>query len=104
MGSPSPRATNERPHVFDIGQLPPRLVSIRGNAELMSDEWTAEVYFANLAHQRRSGHTRAPVRSPDQARAELAGVRIRPVRIRIEGFGAGAESFVLTPTQNGEIQ
>jgi len=104
VASPAPDATNERPHVFDIGQLPPRLVSIRGNAEQMSDEWTADVYFAQLNQQRRAGHTRAPVRSPDGVRAELVGVQIRPIRIRLEGFGVGAEPFGFTPTPNGDLR
>ncbi len=104
MASPAPDATNERPHVFDIGRLPPRLVSIRGNAEQMSDEWTADVYFAQLNQQRRAGHTRAPVRSPDGVRVELVGVQIRPIRIRLEGFGVGAEPFGFTPTPNGDLR
>ena len=93
VGSPAPGATNERPHVFDLGLLPPRLVAIRGTASVMPPEWTVRCYFEHLARQRDRDFTRAPVRSPQQVVDELVGVRIHPTRVRIEGFGAGAESF-----------
>lgn len=93
VGSPAPGATNERPHVFDLSLLPPRLVSIRGTAEEMPPEWTVRRYFEELVRQRARGGTRAPVRSPGEVEDELVGVRIHPVRVRLEGFGAGAESF-----------
>ncbi|MHA6616124.1 pyridoxamine 5'-phosphate oxidase family protein [Pseudonocardia sp. DLS-67] len=93
VGSPAPGATNERPHVFDLSLLPPRVVSIRGTAEEMPSEWTARRYFEELVRLRAQGGTRAPVRSPEQVEDELVGVRIRPARVRLEGFGAGAESF-----------
>ncbi|HYH29730.1 MAG TPA: hypothetical protein VD903_05030 [Pseudonocardia sp.] len=95
VGSPTPGATNERPHVFDLSLLPPRVVSIRGTAEEMPPEWTVRRYFEELARLRARGGTRAPVRSRTQAEDELVGVRIHPVRVRLEGFGTGAESFTL---------
>lgn len=93
VGSPAPGATNERPHVFDLSLLPPRVVSIRGTAEEMPGEWTGRRYFDELVRQRARGGTRAPVRTAAQVEDELVGVRIRPVRVRLEGFGTGAESF-----------
>jgi hypothetical protein len=93
VGTPAAGATNERPHVFDLGLLPPRVVSIRGLADVMPPEWTVRRYDDELARQRERGLTRAPVRSPEQVVDELVGVRIRPVRVRLEGFGTGAESF-----------
>lgn len=95
VGTPAPGATNERPHVFDLSLLPPRVVSIRGTAEEMPPEWTARRYFEELVRLRAGGGTRAPVRSPEQVEHELVGVRIHPVRVRLEGFGAGAESFTV---------
>ncbi|MBQ0906060.1 hypothetical protein [Micromonospora sp. U21] len=96
VGTPAPGATNERPHVFDIGLLPPRMVAVRGTASVMPPEWTIAVYRREVARQRGSGFTKAPVRSADEVSAELAGVRIEPVRVRLEGFGAGAESHLWT--------
>ncbi|SCE66565.1 hypothetical protein GA0070607_0134 [Micromonospora coriariae] len=96
VGSPAPGATNERPHVFDIGLVPPRMVAIRGTASVMPAEWTIAVYRREVARQRASGFTKAPVRSADEVSAELAGVRIEPVRVRLEGFGVGAESHLWT--------
>jgi pyridoxamine 5'-phosphate oxidase-like protein len=93
VGSPASGVTNERPHVFDLSLLPPRVVSIRGTAEEMPPEWTARRYFEELVRLRARGGTRAPVRSPEQVEDELVGVRIHPVRVRLEGFGTGAESF-----------
>lgn len=99
VGTPAPNATNERPHVFDIGQLPSRLVFIRGSAQFMEPEWTVERYERETRSQRVQGFERAPRRTPEQVLDELVGVRIRPFRIRIEGFGTGAQSFDLAIEQ-----
>lgn len=93
VGDPAPGMTNERPHVFDIGRLPSRVVAVRGDAELMPQEWTVRTYRQHLDAQRAAGHTRAPVRTDEQVRAELVGVLVRPVRVRLEGFGHGPQSF-----------
>ena len=97
IGSPSPKASNERPHVFDLGLLPPRFVSVRGTAEFMSDDWTVANYQEHLAQQRRHGHTKAPMRTSEQVATDLVGVLIRPVKVRLEGFGLDAESFTIIP-------
>ncbi|WFE36336.1 hypothetical protein [Micromonospora sp. WMMD975] len=96
VGAPAPGATNERPHVFDIGRLPPRAVAVRGTAAVMPPDWTLAVYRREVARQRAAGCTRAPVRTDDEVAAELAGVRIEPARVRLEGFGVGAESHLWT--------
>jgi hypothetical protein len=93
VGDPAPGATNERPHVFDIGRLPPRAVFVRGTARFMSDDWTVEWYSRQVEQQRARGFTRAPLRTPEQVVADLVGVRIEPFRVRLEGFGDGAQSF-----------
>lgn len=98
VGPPAPGQTNERPHVFDLGLLPPRVVAVRGDVEFMPAEWTVRTYRALLQAQRSVGHTRAPVRSDEQVRAELVGVTLRPVRVRLEGFGHGPQSFDWTIT------
>lgn len=93
VGEPVPGATNERPHVFDIGRLPPRAVFVRGTARFMADDWTVHWYQRQIGRQRAQGFTRAPLRTPDQVVADLVGVRIEPYRVRLEGFGVGAQSF-----------
>lgn len=98
VGAPRPGITNERPHVFDIDELPPRVVAIRGDAEIMLAEWTEEVYRAAVSAQRARGFDRAPLRSPAEVRAELVGVRVRTHRVRLEGFGEGAQSFTFDPS------
>jgi hypothetical protein len=93
VGDPAPGATNERPHVFDIGRLPPRAVYIRGTARFMDDAATVACYSRHVARQRAQGFTRAPLRDADQVRSDLAGVHLEPYRVRLEGFGTGAQSF-----------
>jgi len=92
VGLPAPGAGNENPHVFDVGRLPPRVVLVRGTAEVGDDAWTEEVYRRALEEQRAAGHTRAPVRDAEHVRTDLVGLHVRPYRVRLEGFGAGAES------------
>jgi len=96
VGTPAPGASNERPHVFDLGLLPPRMVAVRGTAELMAADWTVAVYRREVARQRAAGNLKAPLRTDDEVVAELAGVRVVPRRVRLEGFGAGAESQLWT--------
>ena len=96
-GPPRPGATNERPHVFDLNLLPPRLVAVRGDAQFMEPEWTEGVYHAAVTAQRAAGHTRAPLRDADEVATQLVGVLIRPILVRLEGFGEEAESFLFRP-------
>lgn len=93
VGDPAPDASNERPHVFDIGRLPPRAVLVRGTAHIMGADWTLDRYRRHVGDQRAQGHTRAPLRDPAQVTEDLAGVHVVPYRVRLEGFGVGAQSF-----------
>lgn len=93
VGAPAPGASNEHPHVFDIGRLPARAVFVRGTARFMDDAWTLERYRRHISSQRAAGHTRAPVRDPAQVATDLVGVHVVPFRVRVEGFGQGAQSF-----------
>lgn len=101
VGAPRPGATNERPHVFDIGQLPPRAVFVRGTAAFMDDAWTVDRYLRHVGQQRAQGFDRAPLRDTEQAAADLVGVRVTPFRLRLEGFGEGAQSFDVTLDLSG---
>lgn len=96
VGTPAPDATNERPHVFDIGRLPPRAVYVRGQVVFMDEDWTEMRYREQLTSQRALGRTDAPVRTPAKVESDLVGVRLIPVRIRLEGFGEGAQAFEWT--------
>lgn len=93
VGEPAPGATNEHPHVFDLGRLPPRAVFVRGTVEFMDEDWTENHYREQIERQRAMGLLAAPLRTPAQVSADLVGVRLEPVRIRLEGFGQGAQSF-----------
>jgi hypothetical protein len=103
VGDPAPGASNERPHVFDIGRLPPRVVYIRGTARFMDDATTIDCYSRHIARQRAQGFTRAPLRDADQVLSDLAGVHLETYRVRLEGFGSGAQSFdwTLSPPDPG---
>lgn len=93
VGDPAPGATNERPHVFDIGRLPARAVFVRGTAHFMDDELTLDCYRRHVEEQRSQGYTRAPLRDAAQVTTDLVGVHVAPYRVRLEGFGEGAQSF-----------
>lgn len=93
VGDPAPGASNERPHVFDIGRLPPRVVYVRGTAVFMSEAETVACYSRHVSRQRGQGFTRAPLRDTGQVLADLVGVHLQPRRVRLEGFGEGAQSF-----------
>jgi pyridoxamine 5'-phosphate oxidase-like protein len=92
IGSPAPGASNDRPHVFDLGRLPARAVMVRGTAELMDEDWTWRVYARHRAEQLARGQDRAPSRDRDEVTADLVGIRVHPYRVRLEGFGQGAQS------------
>jgi hypothetical protein len=104
VGTPAAGATNERPHVFDVGLLPPRAVFVRGTAQFQEDSWTVERYLQLIGEQRAKGLTRAPLRTPEQVVTDLVGVRVTPYRLRLEGFCQGAQSFDITldPAQGGQ--
>lgn len=102
VGDPAPGATNERPHVFDIGRLPSRVVFVRGTARFLDDERTVALYSAHVGKQRAQGFTRAPLRNPAQVISDLVGVHLEPRRVRLEGFGEGARSFDWTFPTDGD--
>lgn len=103
IGSPAPGASNESPHVFDINQLPPRVVSVRGDVRFMPDEWTVARYEERVGEQRARGFDRAPHRGGDEVVDDLVGVSLRPHRVRIEGFGDGAQSFTWDVGADGRM-
>lgn len=100
-GPPRPDSVNDRPHVYDFGLEIPQVVFVRGLAEVMTDEQMVAVYERQTEIQRSKGLTKAPLRTADQAREELVGIRIRPIQVRAEGFGAGATSFTWTINDGG---
>lgn len=100
-GPPRPDSVNDRPHVYDFGLAVPQVVFVRGVAEVMDDDLLLATYEKQTAIQRAKGLTRAPRRQPDEVRAELAGLRVRPVQVRAEGFGAGATSYTWPVNDGG---
>lgn len=97
VGSPAPTSRNDSPHVYDLGLLVPRAVFLRGDAEFLDDATLVDVFARQTARHLARGWTKAPARSPENVVAELVGVRIRPLQVRVEGFGQGAASFTWTP-------
>lgn len=96
VGTPAPDSVNDRPHVYDFGLLVPRVVFLRGVAEFRDAAWTVERYQRQTRVNLDSGFTHAPARTPAEVARDLVGVHVRPVRVRAEGFGAGAQSFTWT--------
>jgi hypothetical protein len=100
VGAPAPGSRNDHPHVYDFNLLVPRAVFLRGDAEFVDAATTLAAYRRQTALHRGRGWVKAPERSDDNVAAELVGIRIRPLQIRVEGFGEGAESFTWQPGSN----
>lgn len=96
-GSPAAESTNESPAVFDLGLLIPRVVFVQGVAVEMDEEQTWATYAEHDQRLRAAGNTGAPQRDRADVAAELTGLLVRPRLVRLEGFGAGAESFTWSP-------
>jgi hypothetical protein len=97
LGTPAPGSRNDSPHVYDRNLLVPRAVFLRGDAEFLDDATLVEVFEKQTALHRSRGWTKAPVRTRENIVAELICVRIRPLQVRVEGFGDGAASFTWKP-------
>jgi hypothetical protein len=97
VGTPAPGSRNDSPHVYDRNLLVPRAVFLRGDAEFLDDAMLIDVFQRQTAIHRARGWTKAPQRTPENIVAELIGVRIRALQVRVEGFGQGAESFTWQP-------
>lgn len=93
VGSPADGAANNHPHVFDLGLLVPRAVFVQGRAEPLGEQQTWDAYAAHSAALLAAGNDRAPTRTRDNVAEELAGLRVHPLRVRLEGFGDAAETF-----------
>ena len=97
VGAPASDSRNDHPHVYDLNLLVPRAVFIRGDAEFLDDDTLVEVFERQTSLHRSRGWTKAPLRSRENICAELVGVKIRPLQVRVEGFGEGAASFTWQP-------
>jgi hypothetical protein len=96
VGDPAPENVNDRPHVYDFGHNAPRVVFLRGIAEFLDADETIRRFRRQTARNLARGQTLAPERSDDNIREELVGIHVRPIQVRAEGFGAGAQSFTWT--------
>ena len=93
---PAPDSVNDRPHVYDFGLAVPRVVFLRGVAEFLEpDETIARFQRQTAVHLARGQHG-APEFSDEDVRRQLVGLHVRPLQVRAEGFGTGAQSFTWT--------
>lgn len=104
VGTPAAGATNEHPHVFDINTLPPRAVFVRGTVTFLDTARTERIYRREIEAQRAAGFDRAPLRDAAEVERDLEAVRVIPYRVRLEGFGNGAEAFDFTVNDAGGSQ
>ncbi len=93
VGTPAPGSRNDHPAVFDFGWLVPRAVFLRGTVVPLSAEQTLAAYERLRAPLLARGLDKAPDRPAANVRDELVGLHVVPVRLRVEGFGDGAQSF-----------
>ena len=93
---PLPDSVNDRPHVYDYGLAVPRVVFLRGLAEFLDADETLVRYRAQTAANLAKGHDKAIERTDENVHQELVGIQVKPVQVRAEGFGAGAQSFTWT--------
>ncbi|MGH3366038.1 MAG: pyridoxamine 5'-phosphate oxidase family protein [Nocardioidaceae bacterium] len=96
VGTPSPGSRNDHPAVFDFGWQVPRAVFLRGTVEPLDEERTLAAYERLREPLLARGLNKAPDRSAENVREELVGLHVVPVRLRVEGFGEGAQSFSWT--------
>ncbi len=66
---------------------------LRGDAGLLDEATTVDLFERQIALYRSRGWTKAPLSDRANIAVELVRVRIRPIQIRVEGFGDGAASF-----------
>jgi hypothetical protein len=100
-GPPALDSVNDRPHVYDFGLAIPRVVFLRGVAECLDAEETIVRFRRQTALHLARGQTKAPAFSDEDIRRELVGVHVRPLQVRAEGFGGGAQSFTWTIDPEG---
>ena len=93
---PAPDSINDRPHVYDFDLAVPRVVFLRGLAEFLDLQETIARFRRQTALHLAKGQTRAPGFSDDEIAQRLVGIHVRPLQVRAEGFGAGAQSFTWT--------
>jgi hypothetical protein len=96
VGPPAPDNTNDRPHVYDFGHNAPRVVFLRGTAEFLDAQETIARFRRQTARNLARGQTLAPDRTDDNISQELVGIHVKPIQVRAEGFGQGAQSFTWT--------
>ncbi len=95
-GTPVPGSRNDTPHVYDFGWLAPRVVFLRGTVEFLSPEETVRRFQEQTERLRAKGNLKAPLRDAADVTANLAGVLVRPLQVRAEGFTGSPMSFTWT--------
>jgi hypothetical protein len=92
-GPPHRDNRNLAPHVYDWCVQVPRVVFLRGAAQFLEDEELVRAYERQCERNGAAGRTLAPERDRDAVVRDLIGVRVEPLQVRAEGFGAGPESL-----------
>ncbi len=80
----------------DGGQPVPRVLFIRGDAEIQDGPAMLEAHHRRMQNFVRRGEPRSP-RSAEELLRYMVNIRIHPRVIRIEGFGSGTQAFEFRP-------
>jgi general stress protein 26 len=78
-------------------QVVPKAVFLRGVGEVYEGDRVIEEYDRRWALNQQRGRARGEKRPADEVRRTLIGIKVRPERIRVEGFGEGSEVFIWKP-------
>ena len=96
IADPAPENRIERPHVYDTGLNAPRAVFLRGIAEPLDPAETIRRFRRRTEYYTARGNTRVAEYTDEQITEDLVGFHIRPIQVRAEGFGSGAQSYTWT--------
>jgi general stress protein 26 len=71
----------------------PKAVFLQGTGTVFEGDELVERYNRRMDINEARGRGRGPRQAPDVVRETLLGIHVKPVRVRVEGFGEGTEIF-----------
>jgi hypothetical protein len=82
---------------IDTAERVPKAVFLRGTGEIYEGDRVVDEYNRRMERNASRGRPAAHVLSADEVKATLIGIKVTPVRIRVEGFGERSEVYAWNP-------